>query len=231
MDSYVKAWLQFVFPVYVFILVGIVILFANLSQHFANLLSNRNPVATLATLILLSYTKLLQSIMTIVAFTTLEYRTETETKAVSVWREDANVVYFERKHIPLFIVSLIFLVAGTVFTGFLLFWQCIQCLPNRWLFRWIKNAKLNAFMDAYVAPYSTKYRFWPGLLFLARASVLFVISGKLFVGSCVVVALIFFKEFLRNGIYKNWLLNTLENSFFLKLDHFYYSHSVLRKYR
>ena len=57
MDAYGKTWLQFVFPVYIWVLVGLMILASRYSCRFAKLLGN-NPVSVLATLILLSYTKI-----------------------------------------------------------------------------------------------------------------------------------------------------------------------------
>ena len=59
MDAYSKSWLQFVFPVYIWVLVGLIILISHFSQRFANLLGS-NPVSVLATLILLSYAKVLR---------------------------------------------------------------------------------------------------------------------------------------------------------------------------
>ena len=53
MDAYSKTWLQFVFPVYLWVLVGLMILVSHFSQRFACLLGS-NPVSVLATLILLS---------------------------------------------------------------------------------------------------------------------------------------------------------------------------------
>ena len=54
MDVYSKTWLQFVFPVYIWMIVGLLILVSHFSDKFAKLLGN-NPVSVLATLILLSY--------------------------------------------------------------------------------------------------------------------------------------------------------------------------------
>ena len=62
MDAYSKTWLQFVFPVYLWVLVGLMILVSHFSQRFANLLGN-NPVSVLATLILLSYAKILRTLI------------------------------------------------------------------------------------------------------------------------------------------------------------------------
>ena len=62
MDAYSKTWLQFVFPVYIWLLVGLIILVSHFSHRFANLLGD-NPVSVLATLILLSYTKILRTLI------------------------------------------------------------------------------------------------------------------------------------------------------------------------
>ena len=53
-DAYSKTWLQFWFPAYLWLLVGLMILVSHYSQRFANLLGS-NPVSVLSTLILLSY--------------------------------------------------------------------------------------------------------------------------------------------------------------------------------
>ena len=49
MDAYTKAWLQFVFPFYVWALVGIIILISHYSSKVATILGT-NPIAVLATL-------------------------------------------------------------------------------------------------------------------------------------------------------------------------------------
>ena len=66
MDEYAKIWLQLAFPAYVFILVAVVIVCSSHFSKFSDLIGKGNPVATLATLILLSYTKMLE-----IAFRTL----------------------------------------------------------------------------------------------------------------------------------------------------------------
>ena len=81
MNAYSKTWLQFVFPVYIWALVGLVILLSYFSQRFANLLGN-NPVSVLATLILLSYAKIPRTLITTIYFTHLEYPTYNRT----VWQ-------------------------------------------------------------------------------------------------------------------------------------------------
>ena len=74
MDTYSKTWLQFVFPVYILMIVGLMVLVSRFSCKFARLLGN-NPVSVLATLILLSYTKILRTLIAVLYVTYLEYPT------------------------------------------------------------------------------------------------------------------------------------------------------------
>ena len=55
MDAYWKTLLQLAFPMYVIFLVVMVIFISEHYTKFARLVAKRNPAATLATLILLSY--------------------------------------------------------------------------------------------------------------------------------------------------------------------------------
>ena len=92
MDAYSKTWLQFVFPVYIWLLVGLVVLISNYSPRFANMLGN-NLVSVLATLVLLSYTKILHTLITVLYVTYLEYPSYNQYPSYSrkVWLYDANL--------------------------------------------------------------------------------------------------------------------------------------------
>ena len=102
MDTYTKTWLQFVFPVYIWVIVGLMVIASQFSRRFANLLGN-NPVPVLATLILFSYTKILRTLITVLYVTYLEYPTYKRW----VWLYDANIDYLSGKHIPLFLVAVL----------------------------------------------------------------------------------------------------------------------------
>ena len=72
MDAYSKTWLQFVFPVYIWVIVGLMIFLSHFSCRFTKLLGN-NPVSILATLILLSYAKIVRTLITVIYIAYLEY--------------------------------------------------------------------------------------------------------------------------------------------------------------
>jgi len=60
LQHYSYTWLQFVFPVYLWLLIGMIIVGCRLSSRFSSLLGT-NPTAVLATVTLMSFTKLLQT--------------------------------------------------------------------------------------------------------------------------------------------------------------------------
>ena len=97
LDMYTKVWLQFVFPFYVFFLTGIIIVVSRYSTLFTRFLGS-DPVAVLATLILLAYTKLFRTVLTVMSFT---YIQASDGSRIAVWLYDGNVRYLSGKHIPL----------------------------------------------------------------------------------------------------------------------------------
>ena len=161
-DSYWKTWLQLIFPLYIIILVMLVIYISERSVKFAQLIGRRNPVATLATLILLSYTKILRTVIAALSFAVSDDSNEI------VWLTDGNVRYFSGKHIPLFITALLILVIGGIYTAVLFSWQWLLQHQDKMIFKFVKNERIKLFLEPYHAPYTYKHRYWTGLLQLVR---------------------------------------------------------------
>ena len=170
MDTYSSAWLQFVFPIYVWTLVGILIVLGHYSGKVAKLLGS-NPVAVLATLFLLSYTKFLRAIATPLSYTFLEYPDGNE----RVWMCDGNVEFLIGKHIPLFSFAMCMILLIFLPYAFVLFFgQWILAKSKKKAFRWINSHTFRPILDAYHGPYNIKHRYWTGLLLLLRC-VLYII--------------------------------------------------------
>ena len=173
MDFYGLTWLQFVFPVYIWLLVSVMIITSHYSTTAAKLVS-RDAVKVLATLFLLSYAKLLRTVITVLSFTYISYEdSDGTTYRSAVWLYDGNVGFVEGKHIPLFLTAFGFGVLYIIpFTLLLLLAPFLQARSHRYTaLRWVD--KLMPFLDAYQGPYSSRFRFWSGLLLVARV-VLFV---------------------------------------------------------
>ena len=78
MNSQAKVLLQLVFPAYMFLLMFLIIILSKYFHSFSKLLSNRNPVAALGTLVLLSYSKLLRFIIAALQYRVLDYPDDTK---------------------------------------------------------------------------------------------------------------------------------------------------------
>ena len=157
MDSYSKFLLQLAFPTYVFVLIGTIIALCEVSKKLTSLLSNRNPVTALCTLILLSYSKLIRTIITALQFTHLDYPNGSRE---IVWLYDANVPYLTVSHIPRFITAFIIIILAAIYTILLLFGQWFPRCSNIKIMKWANNTKYNAFIDAYNAPFTPRHRYW-----------------------------------------------------------------------
>ena len=165
LDSYWKTWLQFVFPMYVWIIAGIIIVASHYSTKITKIAGN-NAVAVLATLFLISYVKLQRTIVTALGYATLR---SNDPKGIrTVWLSDGNVPYFGTAHTFLFLAALITLLfLWLPYTVVLLIEPLLKKASNKFILRWVN--KFNPFFDAYYGPLKDKHRYWIGLTQLTRA--------------------------------------------------------------
>ena len=218
MDVYAKAWLELVFPVYIWMIVGCLIYISSRSITVTKLLGSR-PVAVLATLFFLSYAKILRTIISALSLTVLHY----PNKDVVVWIHDANVSL--AKYVPLVLVALLFLLLLFIpYTLLLFLGQWLQRKSHHRLISWVINPKLKAILNTYHAPYKPKQQYWTGLLLLIHCALFFVFAFNstgddninLLVTSLATSGILIWFS-LSGTIYKSWHLNALEVSFILNL--------------
>ena len=221
MDGFAETWLQFVYPAYLRIIILIVIQLYSKFPTLANKLGGENAVKVLATLFLLSYTKLQRTVVTIMSFTRLEYP---DGVVHYVWLYDANVEFFKGKHLYLGIAGILVLVFLIVpYTLCLAFFQQLQACSGHRLFQWVN--KLKPVFDSYAGPYKDKYRFWTGMLLVVRTLliILFTINtaGSVDVNLLIILVVSFALCMANsNGTYKKWPYNYLESFFYLQLGVF-----------
>ena len=173
LDQLTKIGLQFVFPVYIWCIAGLIILICHYSTRATKLFGN-NSVAVLATLFLLSYGKLFKNITDV--FTYADLRDWNNT-VHSVWALDGNVSYDDPRHIGLIVVALIFfLLFWLPFTFTLLVVPFLRAKSNLKLLKWIN--KLHPFFDTFYGPFKLKKRHqvWTGILLLSRVLMLVVFA-------------------------------------------------------
>ena len=177
MDSYAKQWLQFAFPLYLW---GIIILIIWLCRRYGKIsrLMGSHAVPVLSTLFLLSYTKLVRTIVIVLHKREVTLHCINESmRSVSLWYEDPNVEYAKGKHAGLFgfalFVSVFFILPYTLFLIFNPLYE--KYLSNYKVFKKLWS-KIKPIIDAYSGPMKDEYRFWPGLLLVARLPILLSVT-------------------------------------------------------
>ena len=226
MDTYIKTWLQLAFPTYIIFLVVSVIIASSYSTKFSNLIGKKDPVATLATLILLSYAKLVNVSFKSLTVGILDYPYGSD-ETLKVWLPDATVEYLSGKHIPLFITAIFILLLCVVYTALLFSWQWLLHLPKWRIFKWSRDPKIQTFIETYHLPYTPKHRYWTGLLLIIRIVLYLVaavntsnnptiaLTAIIFIVCCIIGLGLLFTN--GSSLYRKWPLDVLETFFYLNI--------------
>ena len=160
MSQIIKTGLQFVFPVYLWLLVAVIIILGRyyFQSQQSSLRSTAVPV--LATLILLSYSKILRTIVSVFSFTAIQYTSEesnfSSSQRLVAWQPDPNVEYLRGGHIVLFLIALVFMLL------FIIPFALAMTFPSIVL-RSKRMSRLFPLLDCFYAPYKDKYRYWFGV--------------------------------------------------------------------
>ena len=220
MDSYAKQWLQFAFPLYLWIIIIIIIQLCRRYGKISRLMGS-HAVPVLSTLTFLSYTKLVRTIVIVLHKREVTLHCTNESvRSVSLWYEDPNVEYAKGKHAGLFgfalLVTVFFVIPYTLF---------LLCHPvlEKYLshFKMFKSwSRFKPIIDSYSGPMKDEYRFWPGLLLVARIPVLLIVTflqNESSVLLLAVAAIILSLSFIFGGVYRRKLNNIIEFWFLLNL--------------
>ena len=220
MNMYAKAWLQLIFPLYIWAIVAVMIVLSRYYITAARVVGQKAP-KVLATLFLLSYAKLLRAVITILSFTYVKYP---DGHTSPVWLYDGNVDYLRGKHIPLSITAVLILIAFLIpYTAVVLCMQCLRRKTEYRLLAWVRRFK--PVFDPYGGPYKDRYQFWTGLLLVVRVLLFlafaFNSSGNPALNLLLIViaaisllcALVVF-----GGVYKSRILDILEASFLVNIN-------------
>ena len=223
-NTYISTWMQFVFPLYIWLLIIMIILTSRYSRRITKLITS-NIVSVLATLLLLSYAKLFKTSIEVFSLVQLSLLNGNVTKR---WKADANIPYLGQLHVPLFLMSLAMVLVYMIpFTLLILLGPLLQAKSHYRVLHWIN--RLKPFHDAFYGPYTSKYRYWPGILLLARLLILGAfatyspneIPFKLLAVSMTAAALLVFLIVIGRAkaisLYQKKFLNYLEFYFLINM--------------
>ena len=223
MDAYAQTCLQFAFPLYVWFLITLIIITSRYSTLVTKLIGS-NPIAVLATLLLMSYTKILKNIIEIYSSVEMEY----PHIKVTVWFKDATVPYLQSRHLVLAVLSSIFTALFFLpYTIFLVLGYKMYRFSRKKLIRQLM-IKLKPLLDSYYAPHEKHSRFWPGLLLLVRCALYIVFTSDYIHGSAnsllaisitftLLIVIAWLLSWLSVRIYTSFFVSTIEALVFLNL--------------
>ena len=222
LDGYWNTWLQFAFPAYLFLLMGGIIVGCRYSVWLCRLCGS-HAVPALATLFLMSYTKILLTVTNALSMSQIPCNDS----ILTVWSVDGNIKYGSGKHLILVVFSCGVLVIGLAYPVLVLCAPLLQrynhkCIP---LHRWNPVANFKPLLDAYGGPYKDKYRFWTGVTLMVRLTVTvtfsFTLGGLAVINAyiiiTIVVGILTFWSFTNGHIYKKVYLCTLEAFYLLNI--------------
>ena len=234
MDPIVKALIQLVFPFYIICLIIIVIVASECSSKFAKIIGKGNPVAVLATMILLCYAQLLNIIFGSIYLAydwpaygshNIDVSSTLQIGAEELQQMNAS---FQATSYLLIVILILILILVTLFTAVVAFWQCLLMCQDKVVCKWVKYQKLRHFIEPYHAPYTDKHRYWTGLLLFIRVLLSFVssinfifndpqIPVELMSTVVVIGALLLLKSVIATRVYKNWPLDVIETTIYFNL--------------
>ena len=218
LDEYVATWLKLPLPFYIWSLAAALIVLSKYSFCFAKLI-RKNTVQVLATLFLISHTRSVRIIIDVFSYASLTYP---DGYIKRVWLVDGNVEYFKGKHIPLFLITILYVVVTLPYTIVLLSIQFLHKISHYRVMFWVQ--KLKPLFDAYTGPYKAKHRYWTGLLLLVRIILLIIFiyfqscdsSVNLLAITASTFILVGWSSFV-GGVYVSSLNNFLESLFLCNL--------------
>lgn len=217
MNEFYKTLLQFVFPIYLWFLSLLIIY---LSRHYQIMrkVFGRHSTQTLATILLLSFTKLLNVVCKIFSPVQLHYEcNDGKTGSKFVWWSDGTVSYGKNSyHIFLLALAIITTIFGIIpYSMLLVLSPYLQRINHHKMFRTI--AKIKPFLDAYEGPYNESSQYWTGLLLITRIGLMIAFALNihgyqqlqllLIIITCTILLFFTIKG---KGIYRVHILNYFE---------------------
>ena len=219
MNAYWKTWLQFLFPVYIWVLMGALVYSSRYSVTISKL-AGSNAVPVLATLFLLSYAKLLRTIIAAISPIAI---TDRYGKQSLLWLLDGNMSFLGWPHVALVAMALTALFAYIIpLTLLALMTPLLQTWSGLKPLRWVQ--KMKPLLDAYQGPYKDRHRYWTGLMLVVRIILFSVFAGnalgdpKVNLLSIVLILMVLLVFLWNTGVvYKKYYVHLLETFYILNL--------------
>ena len=201
MSMYAKIWIQLTYPIYLIAIATLFIIGSRYSGKLYRLTHNR-ALPVLATLFMLTYNSILQTIANTPLYSTIITIPSHSSK--NLWLLDPTIPLFEWKFLLLISVCFLLFLLLLMFNAILLFTKLLM------RFKIIHYFK--PLIDAIQGPYKYQYYYWLGIQLLIRnVLVALCVLGKIIsltIGCIVIVTVAIIQGYIQP--YKNKLINIQE---------------------
>ena len=216
-NAYSSTWMGFVFPVYIWLLVLLIVIISKYSSRVSKL-TGSNTVPVLATLLLLSYTKVIRT--SVQVYSSVKLHSLSGNEMLQVWALDGNLPFASRSHFALLLAGMALIALYIIpFTLLILLGPLLLAKSHFRPLRWVQ--RVMPFLDAFYGPHEVRY--WPGLLLLARLALFCTFAldwppqTKYLAVSCVIVVLLIIWIVAGGRLYRKTHVNNLEIFFLANL--------------
>ena len=226
MTTAAKVGFQFIFPIYLWSIVIGMIVVSKYSIKLSNFISN-SSVQVLATLLYLSFAKLLRTVIDIASYSKIHFHSVILIHNASSYygsNDEEAVWYYNGEAYGRGIHGLLLAVA-VAFTALYLLPYAILTTFSHCLMRFRLFNRLRPFIDAYGGPFKDKWRFWFGLR-LWLVVVLFLLDGGLQGTNTRSMLIIHFIVILTFILFQLWV-HPYKNRFVELLDTFLLTNYLL----
>ena len=226
MTTAAKVGFQFVFPIYLWSIVIGMIVMSKYSIKLSNFISN-SSVQVLATLLYLSFAKILRTVIDIASPSKIHSVTLLRHVPSQIYygsHDEAAVWYYNGESYGQGIHGLLLAIA-VAFTALYLLPYAIITSFSHCLMRFRLFNRLRPFIDAYSGPFKNKWRFWFGLR-LWLVVVLFSVDGGLQGTSMRSMLIIHFIVILSFILFQVWT-HPYKNRFIELMDTFLMTNYLL----
>ena len=157
--------LQFVFPFYLYFLMGAIVICARFIKWPYNI--GFSAGKTFATLLTVSYASILRTCIVILGNITVRFITRPEGGSSVCWYVDPTIHYFSGLHAVFVCISLLLLIL------YIIPLPIVLLFPSR-AYQFKYTRKMKPILDAFFSPYKPKFRCWIGVRFLFSVCILAV---------------------------------------------------------
>ena len=168
MTGSAKAGLQYVFPMYIILMIALIIAISQNSLRIRRLISQLDGIHVLATMLYITFLKLFRTVVDTFTFVTI----------VSEGEKDSIVWLFDGTNEVSDPISIFLILLGSITMAGFLFPYVVFFTFSNYIQRCFNSTRLNAYVDETVAPYKENLRFWFGARLILTCIIYSIIANR-----------------------------------------------------